>query len=68
MKRKKEVNDENRWPKKCTLKNSLRPKLDHKIQTLKSPHWEGLGRLEAEPTKKQFHWYEKQSIDLSRLH
>jgi len=34
----------------------------------KNPHWEGFGRLEAEPTKKQFHWYEKQSIDLSRLH
>jgi hypothetical protein len=27
---------------------------------LKDPQWEGLGRLKAEPTKKQFHWYEKQ--------
>ena len=34
----------------------------------KKPPLGGLGRLEAEPTKKQFHWYEKQSIDLSRLH
>ena len=25
--------------------------------------WEGFGRLEAKPTKKQFHWYEKHSND-----
>jgi len=38
---------------------------------IKSPlvikHCEGYGRIEAEPTKNTFHWYEKQ-IDLSRLH
>ncbi|SMN01511.1 hypothetical protein SPONL_2056 [uncultured Candidatus Thioglobus sp.] len=34
--------------------------MDFTGKAIKSPRWEGFGRLKALPTKNKFHWYEKQ--------